>query len=269
MRYLVQELGPERIRGELEARADFPLAPAGEALTRRYRGDHLGVHAQKQPGLAYVGCNVTVGRMAGTDLAGVAALATEYGDGELRLATDQNFILTGVPEGRVDELLGEDLLRVHSPTPGPFERGAVACTGSEFCRFAVVETKARGAALARWLDANVPLDGLDVVRVHISGCSASCAQPQIADIGLRGETAHKGDALTEAFDVGLGGSLGTDAAFVDFVEGAKPADELPEAVAALIGRYRAEREDGERFHQWCRRVPNDELRATLAGGVRI
>jgi ferredoxin-nitrite reductase len=267
MRYLVQELGPERFRAELATRAGFGLEPAGEALTRRYRGDHLGVHPQRQPGLHYVGLNVTVGRMSGRNLVEAARLAGEYGDGGLRLATDQNLILTGVPTGRLDALLAEPLLATHSPSPGAFERGVVACTGNEFCRFAIVETKARAATWARELDRRLGPDeaGDGIVRMHFSGCPASCAQPQIADIGFRGETAHRDDQILEAVDIGLGGSLGTDAAFVDWVEGAKPVDEVSEALAALLTRYRAERRDGEAFHQWARRLPNDELRATLRG----
>jgi ferredoxin-nitrite reductase len=245
------------------------LHPAGEALTRRYRGDHVGVHPQKQPGRHYVGLNVTVGRMAGRNLVEAARLAATYGDGELRLATDQNLILTGVPEQRLAALLAEPLLATHSPSPGPFERGVVACTGSEFCRFAIVETKARAAQWARELDRRLGADRreeLPILRMHLSGCSASCAQPQIADVGFRGETAHRGDAIVEGVDVGLGGSLGTDAAFIDWVEGAKPVDEVPDALVRLVGRWRAERRDGEAFHQWCRRLPNAELRATLAAG---
>jgi ferredoxin-nitrite reductase len=267
MRYLVQELGPERFRAELAARTAFGLEPAGRALTRRYRGDHVGVHAQRQPGLHYVGLNVTVGRMAGRDLVEAARLAGEHGDGGLRLATDQNLILTGVPAGRVEALLAEPLLATYSPDPGAFERGVVACTGNEFCRFAIVETKARAATWARELDRRLGPDeaGDGIIRMHFSGCPASCAQPQIADIGFRGETAHRDDQILEAVDIGVGGSLGTDAAFVDWVEGAKPVDEVPEALAALLIRYRAERRDGEAFHQWARRLPNDELRATLRG----
>jgi ferredoxin-nitrite reductase len=269
MRYLVQELGPERFRADLAERTTLPLHPAGEALTRRYRGDHVGVHEQKQPGRHYVGLNVTVGRMAGRNLAEAARLAAGYGDGGLRLATDQNLILTGVPEARLAALLAEPLLAEHSPSPGPFERGVVACTGSEFCRFAIVETKARAAGWARELDRRLGVDepdGREILRMHFSGCSASCAQPQIADVGFRGETAHRGDAIVEGVDIGLGGSLGTDAAFIDWVEGAKPVDEVPDALVGLVGRYRAERGAGEAFHQWCRRLPNAELRATLDAG---
>jgi ferredoxin-nitrite reductase len=268
MRYLVQELGPERFRAELADRTAFGLEPAGQALTRRYRGDHVGVHRQRQPGLRYVGLNVTVGRMEGRNLVEAARLAGEYGDGGLRLATDQNLILTGVPGQRLDALLAEPLLATHSPSPGAFERGVVACTGNEFCRFAIVETKATAATWARELDRRLGPDeaGDGIVRMHFSGCPASCAQPQIADIGFRGETAHRDDQILEAVDVGLGGSLGTDAAFVDWVEGAKPVDEVPEALAALLTRYRAQRRDGEAFHQWARRLPNAELRAVLREG---
>jgi ferredoxin-nitrite reductase len=276
MRYLVQELGPDGFRRQLAERAAMTLEPAGEALTRRYRGDHVGVHPQRQAGLSYVGLNVTVGRMAGAHLVELADLAARHGDGGIRLATDQNLILTGVPDARVDRLLEEDLLERYSPSPGPFERGVVACTGSEFCRFAVVETKARALEWARFMDEqfrnglgdgdrspNAAGDG--VIRMHFSGCPASCAQPQIADVGFRGETAHRDDAIVEAVDVGLGGSLGLDAGFIDWVEGAMPVDDVPPALVRLVSRYRDERKGAERFHEWARRIPNAELRATLAG----
>jgi ferredoxin-nitrite reductase len=265
MRYLVQELGGELFRAELAARTAFPLAPAGVSLTRRYRGDHVGVHPQKQAGLSYVGLSVTVGRMAGAELTEAARLAAAYGDGTVRLTTDQNLILSGVPDDRVEDLLAEPLLQRHSPFPGAFERGVVACTGNEFCRFAVVETKARAVAWARQMDERVPLADGEVIRMHFSGCPASCAQPQIGDIGFRGDTAHVDDRIVEAVDIGLGGSLGTDAAFIDWVEGARPVDDVPDALVRLLGRFQADRRDGEAFHEWCRRTPNEELRVALAG----
>jgi ferredoxin-nitrite reductase len=101
--------------------------------------------------------------------------------------------------------------------------------------------------------------------MHFSGCPASCAQPQIADVGFRGETAHVGDHLVEAVDIGLGGSLGSDAAFIDWIEGARPVDEVPEALLRVVTRYQAERRQDEAFHNWARRIPNDELRTTLSG----
>ena len=281
MRYLVQELGSEQFRAELAARARFTLEPAGQELTTRYRGDHVGVHPQKGEGLSYVGCCVPVGRMSGIELVEAARLARVYGDGEVRLATDQNFVLTGVPEGKLDALLGEDLLEKYSPYPGPFERGVVACTGSEFCRFAVVETKERAVTWARWLDQQLAGDPVapnpsrrrpspddedaGVIRMHFSGCPASCAQPQIADIGFRGDTAHVEERIEEAVDIGMGGSLGPDAGFIDWVENARPVEGVPQALLRVIRRFRAERRQEEPFYNWARRTPNEELAATLAG----
>ena len=264
MRYLAQELGPEGFRDELSTRAAFRLRPAGEGLTKTARGDHVGVHRQREEGLVYVGCNVVVGRMAGRDLVEAARVAQSHGDGTIRLGTKQNFILTGIREDRVEELLTLPLLSRYQPFPGPFSRGVVACTGNEFCRFAVVETKARAAELAWELDRRVADEVAgEVVRIHFSGCPASCAQPQIADIGLRGETAHVGSSIVEAADIGVGGSLGPDAAFIDWVDGARPVDQLADGLAGLTRRYRSERVDGESFHEWARRTPGPSLRSTL------
>jgi ferredoxin-nitrite reductase len=268
MRYLVQELGPEGFREELEKRVSVDLLPAGEDLTKRYRGDHVGVHPQKEDGLFYVGLNVPVGRMSGEQFEEAGRLAQEYGGG-VRLATDQNLIITGVREERLDDLLAEPLLQRYSPNPGAFERGVVACTGSEFCRFGIVETKIRALEWAREMDHRVGDPGQEAMRMHFSGCSASCAQPQIGDIGFRGETAKKDGALVEGVDIGLGGSLGMDAAFIDWVEGAKPADEVPDALARIFERFKEERRDGERFHEWARRQRNGELRDTLRGLVPV
>ena len=273
MRYLAQELGPEGFRAALEERTNFALHPAGRELTDRFRGDHVGVHPQKQDGLFYVGCSVPVGRMHGIDLVETARLAETYGDGGVRIGIDQNFILSGVPEERLDDLLAEPLMAKYSPFPGPFERGVVACTGSEFCRFAVVETKERAVKWARRLDAQLKDNGADgggsgeagVIRMHFSGCSASCAQPQIADIGFRGDIAHVDEHIEEAVDIGVGGSLGPDAAFIDWVAGAMPVDAVPDALLRLVGRYQRERRAQEPFHLWARRTPASELADTVSG----
>jgi ferredoxin-nitrite reductase len=283
MRYLVQELGPEGFREELEKRVAVDLTPAGEDLTKRYRGDHVGVHPQKSGGEGngrggsrtaqrrrahyYVGLNVPVGRMSGEQFEEAGRLAGEYGHG-VRLATDQNLVITGVSEERLDDLLAEPLLERYSPNPGAFERGVVACTGSEFCRFGIVETKVRAVEWAREMDERVGDVGQDAVRMHFSGCSASCAQPQIGDIGFRGETAKTSEAIVEGVDIGLGGSLGEDAAFIDWVEGAKPVGEVPDALVAVFDRFKEERREGERFHEWARRKRNAELREALRKPLR-
>jgi ferredoxin-nitrite reductase len=273
MRYLVQELGPEGFRAALAERSSFALEPSGRELTSSFRGDHVGVHPQKQHGLFYVGCSVPVGRMHGIELVELARLAQTYGDGGVRIGTDQNFIVSGVSEERLDDLLSEPLLQTYSPFPGPFERGVVACTGSEFCRFAVVETKERAVKWARALDAQLSngkgeaadREDAGVIRMHFSGCSASCAQPQIADIGFRGDIAHVDEHIEEAVDIGLGGSLGPDAAFIDWVAGAVPVERVPDALVRLVTRYQGERREGEPFYLWARRIADEDLLATVAG----
>ena len=285
MRYLAQELGPEGFRSALDERTNFALEPAGRELTTAFRGDHVGVHPQKQPGLFYVGCSVPVGRMHGIDLVELARLAETYGDGGVRIGTDQNFIVSGVPEDRLDDLLAEPLMQAYSPFPGPFERGVVACTGSEFCRFAVVETKERAVKWARTLDAQLSSSDdtardktgegpehrsatardAGIIRMHFSGCSASCAQPQIADIGFRGDIAHVEEHIEEAVDIGLGGSLGPDAAFIDWVAGAVPVERVPGALLRVVSRYRDEHRPNEPFYLWARRTAPEELRSTLVG----
>ena len=267
MRYLVQRIGPEAFREELQKRISVELTPAGEDLTKHYRGDHVGVHAQKD-GLYYVGLNVPVGRMSGEQFVEAGRLAEKYGS-EVRLATDQNLVITGVPEDRIAELLAEPLLERYSPNPGAFERGVVACTGSEFCRFGIVETKIRAVEWAREMDERVGDVGQEAVRMHFSGCSASCAQPQIGDVGFRGETAKTHTSIVEGVDIGLGGSLGRDAAFIDWVEGAKPTDEVPDALVSVFETFREEAREGERFHEWARRKKNRELREALRKPAKV
>jgi ferredoxin-nitrite reductase len=271
MRYLVQELGATTFRAELVARLGVASRSGAVPLTTSYRPDHAGVHPQRQPGLSYVGAVVPVGRMTGVQLVEAASTAEAYGDGTVRIGVDQNFVLSGVADGRVDELLATPLLAAFPFDVGPFTRGVVACTGNEFCRYAVTETKQQAVELARRLDAAVAGLAPDSpvrtspLRVHVSGCSASCAQPQIADVGLRGAV-HKGEnQLLEGYDLGLGGGLGPEAGFLQWVEGAVRVDELDAAILHAAAAYERDREGKESFATWARRHDVDELRAIVRG----
>jgi ferredoxin-nitrite reductase len=293
MRYLVQQMGVEAFEEAVRERCEVDLPGRGVDLTEGYAGDHVGVHDQKDAGLQYVGFNVVAGRMGGDEFAAAARAAREHGteDTSIRLATDQNFLATHVPEESVEALVEEPFAADYQPDPGPFARGAVGCTGSEFCNYGIIETKNRVKRWARELDDRIDTpEDLDVVRMHVSGCSASCAQPQIADVGFRGETVKMtGDSesdapqspeaeaensdIVEGMDFGLGGSLGADNEFLDWVETAVPADAVIPALEELFRVYAEERE-GERFYQWCRHAGNDRLRsimqradADVAGGV--
>jgi ferredoxin-nitrite reductase len=273
MRYLVQQMGTEKFEEAVRDRCTVDLPSQGVDLTEGYLGDHVGVHDQKQDGLKYVGFNVIAGRMGGDEFAEAARAARKYGteDASVRLATDQNFIITHVPEENVDDLLAEPFAEAYQPDPGPFARGAVGCTGSEFCNYGIIETKNRVKRWARKLDDRIDTpDDLDVVRMHMSGCSASCAQPQIADIGFRGETVQldtdgddDADEMVEGMDFGLGGSLGSDNEFLDWVENAVPAEAVIPALERLFEAYADDRTANERFYQWCRRVDNDRLRELM------
>ncbi|WP_211312393.1 nitrite/sulfite reductase [Halarchaeum salinum] len=272
MRYLVQQMGPENFEQAVRDRCDVELPESGVDLTEGYVGDHVGVHDQKQDGLKYVGFNVISGRVGGDEFVQAAQAAKKYGTEEstVRLATDQNFLITHVPEENVEDLVNEEFATDYQPDPGPFSRGAVACTGTEYCKYAIIETKARTKQWARQLDEQIDTpDDLDAVRMHMSGCSASCAQPQIADVGFRGETVkvetadNSDDDIVEGMDFGLGGSLGGDNAFLDWVETAVPAGAVTGALEELFAAYTEERTEGERFYEWTRRVDNDRLRSVM------
>lgn len=262
LRFLVEELGVETIREDLEQRVSFEFEPTGESLTIDYRGDHVGVHEQED-GRHYVGLSVPTGRIIGTEFSELAALAREYGDDELRLTLNQNVLVPHVPADRVSELRDEALIDRYSPDPGPFTRGIVTCTGSEFCSYGIIETKSRAIRWARQLDewaADKWNDPPEVVRLHMSGCSASCAQPQIADIGLRGET-HREEVsgTSEAVDVGLGGDLGRET-FIDWITSEVPIKTVPEAVQRLTATYVDEHGASDNaFADWLHDTPNETL----------
>jgi ferredoxin-nitrite reductase len=274
MRYLVEELGPATFRDELVQRLAFTPRCGAEHLAGGPRRDHVGIHSERRDGFNTVGLVVPVGRLTGGQLIEAARLAETYGDGMLRIGVDQNLHLSGVADDRVQGLLGEELAAAFSADVGPFTRGVVACTGNEFCRYAVTETKQQAVQLARRLDATIaglgvlPALGGDTIRLHVSGCSASCAQPQIADVGLRGAV-HKGEhALLEGYDVGFGGSLGDDAGFLDWVEGAVAVDELHDALVRTVVAFAADRDGVESFASWSRRVGVESLRTTVNGTDR-
>ncbi|KTG08802.1 ferredoxin--nitrite reductase [Haloprofundus marisrubri] len=270
IKFLVDEWGAEKMRRVLqEEYVDWELPTAGEDLREEYsynsgyatggHSDHVGVHEQND-GNYYVGLDVLVGRMGAADVLELADLADEYGSGEVRLTQRQNAIVTDVPEENLDDLLAEDLLSDYSPDPHPFMRGSIACTGTEFCSLSIVETKNRQVRYARWLKENVELpEGVEDFHIHLSGCTASCAQPQIADVSLRGMKTRKNGEAVEALDIGLGGGLGENPQFADWVGQRVPVDEVPGAIANLLANFEDRREGDETFRTFVERLDEDEL----------
>jgi ferredoxin-nitrite reductase len=179
------------------------------------------------------------------------------------LTQRQNVVVGDVAAADLADFLDEPLLETYSPDPHPFMRGSIACTGTEYCSLSIVETKNRMVRYARWLRDNVPVpEGVEDFHVHLSGCTASCAQPQIADVSLRGMKTRKDGEAVEAFDVGLGGGLGETPRFADWVRMRVPADEVPGYVADLLDTYEAEREGpSESFREFVAARDEDELAA--------
>ncbi|WP_049901408.1 nitrite/sulfite reductase [Halococcus agarilyticus] len=258
-RFFVDDWGVEAVREALVERTDFALESAGTDLREEYtynagrsddEGDHVGVHDQAD-GRHYVGLSTPVGRIPAEEAIELADLADEYGSGEVRLTRRQNPLVMDVPANRLEELLAEPLLDVHSPEPDLFTRGAMACTGTEFCSLALTETKARMAAMIRWFRATLELpDDLGQLKIHFSGCTADCGQAMTADIGLQGMRARKDGEMVEAMDVGVGGGIGQNPTFVEWVRQRVPADEVPGMVKNLLEAFAALREDDQTFREW-------------------
>lgn len=237
--WLIDEWGLEKFRAAVERQTGHPLLRAAEKdEVVWHKRDLLGVHAQKQPGLNFVGLHVPVGRLNALEMMELARLAEVYGSGELRLTVEQNVLIPDVPDSRVAPLLKEPLLKKFSPNPGPLQRGLVSCTGNQFCNFALIETKNRAVALMEELEAELEIP--QTVRIHWTGCPNSCGQPQVADIGLMGTTARKDGRVVEAVDIYMGGEVGKDAKLGECVRKGIPCEDLkPVLVELLIEHFGA------------------------------
>ena len=265
IKFLIADWGAEKFREILEKEYlgySLPDGPAPVNVDSAAR-DHVGIHSQ-QDGLRYVGFAPRVGRVNGELLASIATLAERYGSGRVRTTAEQKMVILDVPENAVDELVAElDALGLPAK-PSVFRRHTMACTGIEFCKLAIVETKARAMTLIDELERRLP--GFESpVTINVNGCPNSCARIQTADIGLKGSlvTDANGDQA-EGFQIHLGGTLtGGDAAGSGFgrkVRGLKAtAEELPDYVERVLRRYDAARSAGETFAAWTLRATDEEL----------
>jgi sulfite reductase (ferredoxin) len=256
LKFLVADWGTEVFREVLQkeylgfALPDGPAPPASKGGSR----DHVGVHEQRD-GRYYMGVAPHVGRTSGRQLWQVAELAEAYGSGRIRTTAEQKLLILDVPADRVSELVSALAAADLPVQPSAFRRSAMACTGIEFCKLAIVETKQRARDLYTELDRRLP--GFDTpISINVNGCPNSCARFQVADIGLKGSIVNGGDG----FQVHLGGSLGTDPAFGRKLRGLKvTADGLTDYVERLLRNYLADRADGEQFAAWVRRADDGLL----------
>ncbi|WP_434448776.1 nitrite/sulfite reductase [Lentzea sp. E54] len=265
IKFLVADWGPEKFRQVMEdeyLKRKMIDGPAPEVLNQQL--DHVGVHRQKD-GLFYVGAAPVAGRVSGSILVEVAKIAERVGSTRVRFTPQQKIIVLDVPEAEVPALKSDLAKLGLQVDPSPWRRGIMACTGIEFCKLAIVETKARANDLVTQLEANLKdiVDGVTApITVHINGCPNSCARIQTADIGLKGQivTDDQGNQV-EGFQVHLGGGLGLDAGFGRKLRGHKvTAEELPEYVERVVRNFVAQREEDERFAQWVGRAEEGSLR---------
>ncbi len=262
MKFMVDDYGTDGIRAELERRlgyrlADFELPPPGELF------DHVGVHPQKQTGLFYVGAPVHVGLASGDQMIALADLADELG-GDIRLTRQQNVVVTGVPEGRVDETVAR-LGEIGFPLEGNTLRAtSIACTGEPHCNFSVTETKTRMDALVQHLEARLG-EAIGGLKLHLDGCPHACAHHWVADLGFQGTTVRDEEGRRQqAYDVFLRGGLGPQAAIARPVFRRVPTEELDETVERLLSGWLTTRREREDFRSFCDRTSDEEL-GTLAG----
>jgi ferredoxin-nitrite reductase len=232
--WLIDEWGMEKFRAEVEQQLGFTLptaAPKDEILWDKR--DHIGIHAQKQPGLNYVGLHVPVGRLLAQDMFDLARIADVYGSGEIRLTVEQNVIIPNVPDSRVAALTREPLVQTRFTTqPENLSRALVSCTGAQFCNFALIETKNRAVAFIQELEEELYCP--QPVRIHWTGCPNSCGQPQVADIGLMGTKVRKAGKTVEGVDLYMGGKVGKDAHLGTCVRKSIPCEDLKPILREIL-----------------------------------
>jgi sulfite reductase (ferredoxin) len=252
---------------ELEQRIGFHLDPAVDenAPADAYR-DHIGIHAQKQPGYCYVGAAVLRGRITAEQMRNAADLADRFANGELRTTNMQNLLVVNVPQFQA-EPLARELDTVGLRVGGsPFWRGAVACSGTEFCKLAITETKSFSRWLVEELEERLP--GFEQhLKLHVTGCPNSCGQHWIADIGIEGKKLKVDDRMLDAYYFCLGGAVGLHQSIARPVGYRCLASEVPDAIERLLRRYSTDRFNNENLRQFFARHGDAELRAFLAGEI--
>jgi sulfite reductase (ferredoxin) len=257
----------ETFLADLNRRLGYQLDPAvEEAVPDDIFRDHVGIHRQKQDGLCYVGVSVSRGRMTAAQLSAAAELARRYGNGQLRTTVMQNLILVNVPSTKANELARE-LAGIGLAVEGSsFWRGTVACTGTEFCKLAITETK----GFARWIvdELEERLPGFDQqLKLHVTGCPNSCGQHWIADIGMEGKKIKHLGKLEDAYYFCVGGSVGLHQQIARPVGYRCLATEVPDALERLLGGYLQARKPGENLRAYFGRTSDEQLREQLAGEI--
>jgi sulfite reductase (ferredoxin) len=271
LKYLFMRHGwtAETMLEAIEAKLGYELDRSpndNEVIPDDIYRDHVGITPQRCAGLSAVGASVLRGRLSGDQLVQLADLAAEFGDGHLRATIMQNIIVVNVPNSRTRELVHRLSGIGLEVDVTPFWRGAIACTGTEFCKLAIAETK----AFSKWLVSEMEdrLPGFDQqIKLHVTGCTNSCGQHWIADIGLEGKKIKKDGKMVDAFYFCVGGSIGKYARPGRAVGFRAAAEDCPEAIERLLRAYLAARNPGEDLRAYFARTDDESLRAQLAGTI--
>ncbi len=262
IKFLVNDWGAEKFREVLESKhLGYKLAdgPAPE-LPRGGRRDHVGVHPQKD-GNFYVGFAPKVGRVNGDKLHLIADIAERHGSNRVRTTVEQKMVILDVAPDQVDSIVAELEAADLQVNPSTFRRQTMACTGIEYCKLAIVETKATASDLIDELETRLP-DFREPLTINVNGCPNSCARIQVADIGLKGQLVvnDKGEQV-EGFQIHLGGSVGLNPNFGRKVRGLKAtAEELPDYVERVVRNFEKQKNDGETFTEWVHRAEDADLK---------
>jgi ferredoxin-nitrite reductase len=270
LKYVLDRFGMEKFLELVEEKLGAKLTRVGaQALAPRPpfdRAAHIGVHPQKQDGLNWIGVVLPVGRLTTAQMHGLAAVARDCGDGELRLTVWQNLLISGVPAGKVAEAVRAIAALGLSTDASSIRAGLVACTGNVGCKFAASDTKRHAEEIARWCEARVALD--NPVNIHLTGCHHSCAQHYVGDIGLLACKVQETEASEqiEGYHVLVGGGFGPNASLAREILRDVKATEVPQIVQRLLKAYLARRASKEEtFLAFARRHQDAALKAMLQG----
>jgi ferredoxin-nitrite reductase len=269
LKYVIDRLGMDQVLALTEDKLGHKLDRVPpQALAPRPQVDrlaHIGVHAQKQEGLNWIGVALPTGRLTPTQMRGLAGIAHALGDGDIRLTVWQNLLLSGVPDSKVKGAVSGIKALGLSVNASSIRAGLVSCTGNTGCRFAAADTKRNAEEIARWCEARVELDG--PVNIHLTGCHHSCAQHYIGDIGLiacKVPINDDGDTV-EGYHMLIGGGAGQDAGLAREVVNDIRAEEIPEMIERLLRSYVAQRHSSaETFLAFTRRQEVDALKSMCA-----
>lgn len=269
MKYLFLTHGwtADTFLAEVQRRVGYVLnTHVEERLPERSYRDHVGVHRQKQPGLSYAGFSILSGRIVPDQLRQIATLAENFGDGSLRLTAMQNVLVPNIPSARVDAFAAAVAERGLALAGSPFHRGTLSCTGSEYCKLAITETKRFSIRLAQELEDRLP-GFTQSLKLNVTGCPNACGQHSIADVGLQGILLKQNGQQVEGFDFFVGGGLGSEGTIAHRVGFRAPSDDVPDALERLFHAYQEGHERGETVARWSNRVGDAVLLSALQGAL--